>query len=154
MIRRATLGDIPVLVRHRRRMFEDVRWNPAPSDADDRRYRAWLRSRLKSGRFVAFVAEIRGEIAASGGVWLQEVQPRPGWPQKNHPMLLSMFTEPKFRGRGLASRIVRAAMNWGRERGYGRMYLHASRLGRPVYRKLGWERTWEMKIELAGVQSP
>lgn len=112
-IRLATLRDVPLLVRQRRLMFKDVGRRPAPTDADDRRYRAWLRARLRNVRFVAFVAEDRGRVVAGGGVWLQEVRPRPGWPQDDHPILLWMYTGPSYRGKGLASRIVRAAMRGG-----------------------------------------
>ena len=59
--------------------------------------------------------------------------------------LLGMFTEPAWRGKGIARRIVQAAMRWSRERGYPRITLHASKMGRPVYEKLGFERTWEMR---------
>ncbi len=148
-IRMATRRDIPALVQHRRRMFEDLGGNPAPTEADDLRYRAWLRARTKSGRFVAFVAEGKGRVVAGGAVWLREVQPRPGQPERILPYLLSMYTEPEFQGRGLAARIVNSAAAWSRSRGYSKMFLHASRFGRPLYRKLGWERTWEMKFELA-----
>jgi hypothetical protein len=37
-------------------------------------------------------------------------------------------------------------MQWARDRGYPWMTLHASHMGRPVYEKLGWEATNEMRI--------
>jgi GNAT superfamily N-acetyltransferase len=141
-IRTATLRDLALLVRHRRGMFADLGVESTASD--DRRYRAWARAHLKSGTLVGFIA---GK-ASSGCVWLQPVQPRPGG--KSHvPYLLSMYTEPEWRGRGLATRIVGAAMRWCRARGFARMSLHASTMGRRVYTKLGWKRTWEMKVDLA-----
>jgi GNAT superfamily N-acetyltransferase len=77
-----------------------------------------------------------------------EQQPRPGLPARLEPYLLSMYTDPAYRGRGLASRIVRATMTWARRNGYRRMTLHAAPLGRGVYRKHGFERTWEMRALL------
>jgi GNAT superfamily N-acetyltransferase len=65
---------------------------------------------------------------------------------------MSFYTEPAFRGKGLATQIVKEAMKWGSERGYPWMMLHATAAGRGVYEKLGWERTSEMryKITMAG----
>lgn len=115
--------------------------------ADDRRYAAWARARMKSGTFAGFLVESRGAVVAGGCVWLQPRQPRPGF-HGRLPYLLSMFTEPAHRGRGLATRIVRAATAWCRSRGFRRMTLHASIPGRRVYSKLGWQRTWEMALDL------
>jgi len=64
------------------------------------------------------------------------------------PYVLSMYTEPEFRGRGVASRIVREMMRRSRARGFGRIVLHASRFGRSVYERLGFESGSEMRREL------
>src|SRR5262245_13318246 len=148
-VRRARLADLDVLVAHRRGMFEAMGQRDAKLLAQhDRDFRRWLRPRLKRGEYVGFIAEAGNRPVAGGSVWLQEHQPRPGFPGGKLPYLLSVFTEPEFRGRGLASKITKAAMAWSREQGYRTMTLHASRMGRRVYQKLGWERTWEMKSKL------
>jgi GNAT superfamily N-acetyltransferase len=61
---------------------------------------------------------------------------------------MSMYTEPEFRRKGFATLIVKEAMSWARRNGYARMSLHASKAGRSVYDKLGWERSWEMRVDL------
>lgn len=119
-------------------------------DGADRVYRAWARTRLRKGTLQAWVAEASGEIVAGGALWLQPVQPRPGFPQGLTPYLLSMYTEPAWRGRGIARRIVQRAIAWCRAQGYPRTTLHASEMGRSVYEALGYERTWEMKLQLRG----
>jgi GNAT superfamily N-acetyltransferase len=140
--------DLDVLVRHRRGMWEEISdRTPREHDAADRAYRTWARTRLKDGRLVGFVAtSADGTAAASGCLWMRENQPRPGWQDEVLPYLLSMFTEPAYRGKGLATRIVREAIAWAKAHGYTRMTLHASRFGRKMYRDLGFERTWEMRL--------
>jgi len=147
-IRPATEKDLDALVRHRRKMWEDIDGHSEDRlDAHDRLYRRWARQRLRSGRFFAWVAaNARGEIAASGAVWLQDTQPHPRIGLGPVPYLLSMYTEPAHRGHRLATRIVQEAMKWAKGEGFGRMTLHASIQGRNVYRRLGWERTWEMRV--------
>lgn len=149
-LRRATPRDLDTLTMQRRRMFEAIREHTAREHAiGDREYRRWAAQQMKAGRFVAWIVEAAdGAPAAGGAVWLQEQQPRPGMPARREPYLLSMFTDPAFRGRGLATRIVREALRWSRRRGFRRMTLHASRFGRGIYRGRGFERTWEMRALL------
>ena len=149
-IRPATLKDLDTLVHQRHMMFEDMD-HPTPEEHEigDRAYRKWASREMRADRFVGFLATtLSGRVVAGGCVWLQEVQPRPGFSGGRRPYLMSMYTEPKSRGAGLASLIVRQAMDWCKRKGYSRMTLHASKMGRRVYKKIGWQRTWEMAIEL------
>ena len=50
--------------------------------------------------------------------------------------------------RGVASMVVSKAIEWCRKKGYGRLMLHASEMGRSVYKKFGFRRTWEMRLDL------
>jgi GNAT superfamily N-acetyltransferase len=151
VVRLATLADLDVLVRHRRGMWEEIGdFTPAELLAADGVYRRWARARLRSGSLVGWIAERRGRAVASGCVWVQAVQPRPGAPTGRQPYLLSMFTEAEARGSGMARRIVRSATDWFRKQNYPRLTLHASAQGRSLYLGLGFERTWEMKLEGGG----
>jgi len=149
-IRRATVRDLGVLRRHRDAMFRDMgRGNPRSLAAADRAYAVWARRLLRTGDLVGFLAVLRdGTVVAGGCVWLREHQPHPVLAGGRVPYLLSMYTEPAHRRRGLATKIVRAATRWARARGFPRFFLHASEKGRGVYEKLGWSRTWEMETKL------
>jgi len=151
VIRSATVRDLDVLVLHRRKMWEDLgEREPEVLDVADSVYRRWLRQRLQTKRLIGFVAEDSGgHVAASGCVWLQPMQPRPGRSRGAVPYLLSMYTELAHRRRGLATRIARQAIAWCRDNGHSRLTLHAAPQGRGVYRNLGFERTWEMRVRIA-----
>ena len=120
-------------------------------DVHDREYRRWARSLMGRGKFLAWIVEDpAGRLAGSGGLWLMPSQPRPGLLGRGEiPYILSMYTEPGFRRRGVASRIVREMVRWSRAQRYGRVLLHASRFGRPVYERLGFESSSEMRRELS-----
>jgi GNAT superfamily N-acetyltransferase len=150
-LRRATLADLPLLVAHRDGMWRGMgRGSPTQRRRAREIYRGWARRMMRDRRLVGFIAETReGRAAASGCVWLPEPQPRPETLGRPVPYLMSMFTEPEFRGRGLATRIVREAMRWSRDHGHSRLTLHAARKARPLYRRLGFERGWEMRVDLA-----
>lgn len=149
-LRRATLADLDVLVRHRRGMWEEIRVTPSGElDAMDRTYRRWARTRLRSGRLVGFVVEAAdGHIAASGCVWIMPSQPRPGWRGAFVPYLMSMYTEKEDRGKGHARRIVRETVRWSRAHGYTMIVLHASEHGRGIYEREGFVPTPEMRLRL------
>ncbi len=150
VIRKATLDDLDILVRQRHMMFEDIRPRTNEEHAiGDRTYRRWVKKMMKERRLVFFLAEDRKErIVAGGGIWLHERQPRLGDKGGLSPYLLSMYTEPAFRGSGLGTSIVKSAEDWSRENGYEMMTLHASRMGRRLYAEMGWKRGWEMYKEL------
>jgi len=145
--RRAGVADLPLLVDHRHRMWTDIAHHTEPQITDhDQRYRPWARQHLLSGRLAGIVGETpEGSAVASGLVWFRAEQPRPDFQGLASPYILSMFTEPAWRGRGVASRIVRELITICRERGFPNVGLHASRFGRSIYRRVGFERSWEMR---------
>lgn len=148
-VRRATLRDIDVLVSQRHRMFEDIRHrSKRDHETGDKAYRRWALKKMKEGRLRCYVAEADGRIISGGCVWLKEEQPGPGYPGGMIPYVMSMYTDPAFRRKGLASMVLDAAVRDARQHRYPWMTLHASRFGRKVYPGLGWKRSWEMYLEL------
>ncbi len=146
----ASSGDLDVLVEHRLRMWEEIhpdRIQTVRESADV--VREWVRGLLEQGKYVGFIAELPdGTLAGSGALWLRPEQPRPGRKGAELPYLLSMYTNPGFRNSGVASAIVREAILWSKQNGYYRIYLHASRMGRGVYEKLGFLNSNEMRLDL------
>jgi GNAT superfamily N-acetyltransferase len=149
-IRQATLKDLDALVSLRRAEQTEFGQTDHPIlDKADRVFSRWARSRMKAKRLVAWLAEKRnGTIVGCGCLWLQPVHPNPQRKRTHRPYLLSMYTDPKSRGRGLATRIVLAAMDWCRKHGYHTLSLHASDLGKGVYKSLGFKPTSEMRARL------
>lgn len=150
-IRRARLKDLGILVEQRHNMFEHLRHrSPIEHRIGDLSYRKFVTEMMPKKRFVGFLAETKdGEVVAGACVWIREIQPHPGKKSsKRGPYLMSVYTVPKYRGLGLATRLVKEAMKWAKKKGFTQMTLHASRMGRRLYKDLGWERTWEMRVNL------
>ena len=99
----------------------------------------WLSARLESPTFGAFVAEIDGRIAGSGGITIYDSPPGPGQDSRE-AYVMSMFTEPDARGRGVAKAVLAALLDFAQAAGgVCRVWLRASAMGRPVYLREGFE---------------
>ena len=115
--------------------------------AHDARYRRWVRARLARREVFGYIAEGGdGRALASALLWLRPDHPRPGTTKDRTPYVFSVYTAPSARRKGLAARLVRRLVEEARRHGYPRIVLHASEMGLPVYEKLGFERTREMRI--------
>ena len=149
-VRRVTRRDLDVLVQQRRGMWLDMgERDRSKLDEQDRAFRRWVQPRLRNGTVVGWVAETDGgDIVAGAIVWLRPSVSRPRVRQLVQPFLLSMHTELDWRRRGLASRLVKEAVKWAKRNGFSEIRLHATSMGRRIYIREGFKRTWEMKREL------
>jgi len=149
IVRRATLRDLDTLVEQRHKMWKDIRQvTPKQHRIADDVYRKWVVEMVRRRRFAGFLALTKeGKKPVAGGcVWIKEVHPSPWSSRRRTPYLMSMYTDPSFRGNGLATEIVNSAMKWSEQRGFPSLSLHASKMGRMVYSRLGFEQTNEMRI--------
>jgi GNAT superfamily N-acetyltransferase len=149
-LRSATEADLEVLADQRLSMWREM----TPDFVFDysgfkRNFRAWARRMMRRKKLFPFlVTDPKGLPVAGGSIWIREYQPSPRYKGTEQPYLMSMYTDPRYRGKGLATMIVKHAIKWSSERGYPRLSLHASDMGEPVYAKQGFKRTTEMRYVL------
>jgi GNAT superfamily N-acetyltransferase len=144
-IRPATLADLPLLLRHRRAMAEEMDTpDPVAVNRMIRALEPYLRSAIPEGRWHAWIAEPGGCGAVEIVQWVPgrlDPTPRRAW-------IHSLYIEPSFRSRGIGRRLTETMVTWCREQGFRWIYLHASEQGRPLYEALGFERSSEMRLKL------
>lgn len=137
--RPAAAPDIPELLRLRAVMFASVGehdtgdWWPASELA--------LREGFARGDIAAFVVdhpEQPGRLVACGIVVLLQRLGSPRTPNGRFGHVQSMVTEPEFRRRGLARAILAELLNWCGARDVRSIDLHASAMGEPLYRSMGF----------------
>jgi uncharacterized protein len=141
-VRDAVPSDAPLLARHRVGMCAEL-WTADTPPADVPRILAaterLLRDELPAGLWAAWIAEDGTGPLGSGAAMLRLLPPRPGTAAGGEEAyLLSFFTEPAARRRGVAAAVMRAALAWCRARGVARITLHASEAGRRVYARQGF----------------
>jgi ribosomal protein S18 acetylase RimI-like enzyme len=149
-IRLATLDDIPVLVAHRRAMFEDMGYKDgAQLSAMAAAFEPWLRKKMRLGEYVAFVAvDPQGAPAAGLGLWLMDWPPHVVGRSQQRANILNVYTRRDSRRQGHARRLMQAAIDWCRARGIDTIVLHASPDGRALYESPGFAATNEMRLVL------
>lgn len=153
-LRRAAAADAGELARHRAEMFRDM------GELSDDLYdtlieasRAYFAKAIADGRYVGWVAELReprGEIVGGAGLQLRELLPRPDAGRERlvrgpQGLILNVFTEQAWRRRGVADALMRELLRWCRDNGIESLVLHASDEGRPLYERLGFTPTNEMR---------
>ena len=153
-LRCAVPDDLEIVLRHRRRMFEDMgRGDPASLAAMEGAAAPLLRRWLADGRYRGWLVEAGGEgVVAGGGIVLVEFLPNTVSAQTRRAWVMNVFTEPAHRRRGLARRLMDAMVDWSRAEGLPALFLHASADGRPLYEDLGFEPTSEMRLFLTPPQ--
>ncbi|MBU2488031.1 MAG: GNAT family N-acetyltransferase [Proteobacteria bacterium] len=143
-IRRAEPCDIPALVSHHRRMFEEIRAimnrtvNSDQLAAMDRSYRDKLLEQIPIDQCAAWVAQVRGKTAASGALSVTSQVPIPEDPGHLVGYFHSLYTEKTFRRMGLARIILEAAKAHADLMGIRRVQLGTSDAGRSLYESAGF----------------
>ncbi len=148
-IRLAGTGDTPAIARHRRLMFEEMGLaTGAALDVVERESKAALLHAMTEGYYRHWFAEDGGAIVAGAGVLIARWLPMPQEPALFRATVLNVYTEPGYRQRGLARRLMHAVIDWCRSQGLACVQLHASDAGRPLYEELGFKPTNEMRLPL------
>jgi GNAT superfamily N-acetyltransferase len=151
IIRPATPADAETIFQQRRAMFEDI-WGPLAPEAAatmEATFIPWVRRGLADGSYRGWLACAGdGRVVAGGGLIVHEWMAHPRNPDPRRAYIANVYTEPAYRRRGIARRIVDAVLDWCRDEGFKVVSLHASPFGRPLYESLGFEPSNEMRLQL------
>ena len=147
-IRLATLADAEIIIHHRQAMFFEMGYrDQAALDAMTAAFGPWLRSKMEAGEYLTwFAVASRGSIEAGLGLWLMDWPAHMIGPGARRANILNVYTEPGSRRRGLARRLMQAALEWCGSHGIRAVILHSSDDGRALYESLGFRPTNEMRL--------
>ena len=140
IIRQADMADIPALVSLRMGLFCEVGELAEPlADLDLwQATSAYFSAGQADGSARSWVAEVEGEVVASGTLALFVRPPYPGNLSGREAYLLNMYTLPAYRKQGMASALLDAMVAHARAEQLGKVWLHASEQGRPLYERMGF----------------
>jgi GNAT superfamily N-acetyltransferase len=151
-IRTATISDAEIITAHRRAMFFEMGYrDQAVLDGMSAAFRPWLRRKMEEGEYLAWLAVAAdGSVAAGLGLWLMDWPPHMVGPGSRRGNILNVYTNPDSRRQGLARRLMEVALDWCRANRIRAVILHSSNDGRPLYERLGFRPTNEMRLMLEG----
>lgn len=146
-IRLAVVSDAELIAEQRRKMFVDSGQADAPTMTRMvKNFVDWARPRLEDGRYLGWLMEDDGRVVAGAGMWLMDFPPHYMDAEPVRAYLLNFYTEPEYRGRGIAGKMLKTATSEAARRGIKVVSLHASKFGRPIYERNGFEGTNEMML--------
>jgi GNAT superfamily N-acetyltransferase len=148
-IREASARDIPEILRQRRRMYEDMNYRDAIAlDAMASLSFAYLTTAMGDGSFRAWLATDGDRVIAGGAVVISAWPAHPYDLECRRATILNVYTDPEYRRRGLARKLMQTMIVWCQREGFARVTLHASDDGRYLYESLGFQTSNEMTLNL------
>jgi len=122
-------------------MFRDMGYSDdAAMNSMAEKCKPWLLRKMQSGEYLAWLAiDSAGTVAAGAGLWLMDWIPHMIGKNTQRGNIINVYTEQKFRRRGLARSLMGTVIQWCRENGIDTIILHASPEGRGLYESMGFE---------------
>ncbi len=146
-IRSATEADIPVLVDYRIRMFLEAGWQGEERAREvGELFAEFFLNGLEQGVCHAWIAEAEGIAVGGVGLMWETIPPSVRNPSGRQAYVFGIFVEPGFRRRGIAKRLVKTTVDYATAHGCAAISLHASDAGRPVYEKMGFTDSSELRF--------
>lgn len=145
--RQANLEDIPLLKELRKKQLIDE--GIEPKKEIDQELEQFFHKNLLSESLIQLLIVDQGRIIATGAIIIYEFPPSYTNSSGKKAYVTNMYTIEEHRGKGIATNMLKQLVEEAKKQGITKMWLGASELGRPVYKKFGFKETEEwMELEL------
>lgn len=145
--RKATVEDIHLLMELRKTQLVD---EGIKADKDiDKELEAFFEKKFTDESLIQLIAMEQNEIIATGAIVIYDFPPSYTNKSGKKAYVTNMYTKNEYRGKGIATSLLTKLVDEAKSLGITKMWLGASKLGRPVYKKFGFKETDEwMELEL------
>ena len=136
IIRKATADDAKLLSEVRKLQLIDEGIDP---NCDiDAELSAFFKKWLESEDFIQLIAEEDGKLLSTAAVIYYDLPPSFTNKIGVRGYVTNVYTAPEHRRKGLSKLLLTKLLDDARSRGIKKLWLGASKLGRPLYEKLGF----------------
>jgi len=137
---RAGLTELDLLVSTRIQVLQAANQLDAAVDMSivERESRLYYQEALRQGKHVAYLVWDEKIVIGTGGVSFYQVMPTCHNPTGYKAYIMNMYTEPKYRRRGIATKVLDRLVQEVREEGIDFISLEATEAGRALYEKYGF----------------
>ncbi len=136
IIRKATIEDTVLLSETRKLQLIDE--GILPDCNIDAELDAFFKKWLVSKDFLQLIAEEDGKLLSTAAVIYYDLPPSFTNKIGVRGYVTNVYTAPEHRGKGLAKTLLKELLSDAKKRGIKKLWLGASKLGRPLYEKLGF----------------
>lgn len=150
-VREASLEEDALIAEHFYQMWLD---NEIPADSIEPDWLNITLQFIEEARqqlfYKAFVAEVDNRVIGSAscqifaGLYPHILKAE----YRKYGYIWGVYVEPHYRGQGIAKKLTTTAVDYLKSIGCTRVILHASPPGKPVYSRLGFSQTNEMRLDL------
>jgi ribosomal protein S18 acetylase RimI-like enzyme len=141
--RKANIDDIDTLISLRKKQLVDEGIEPTIDIDIDRQLYDFFQKKLSDGSLIQWLVEDKEEIIACGAIVIYEFPPSFTNKTGKKAYVTNMYTKETYRGQGIATTLLTKLVDEVKEAGITKIWLGASKLGRPVYKKFGFQETDE-----------
>jgi GNAT superfamily N-acetyltransferase len=135
--RKANLDDINKLIDLRKKQLVDE--GIEPNTDIDTELNNFFKNKLIEGTLVQILVEDNEAIIACGAIIIYNFPPSYSNKSGKKGYVTNMFTREDYRGQGIATTLLTKLVEEAKELGVCNLWLGASKLGRPVYKKFGFK---------------
>lgn len=139
--RTATIDDIEALVKLRKKQLIDEGIE-ANKDIDEELI-IFFRKKLSDHSLVEWLVLDNETIIATAAIVFYDFPPTYTNKSGIKGYITNMYTAPEYRGKGIATSLLDKLVEEAKNRKVEKLWLGASKLGRPVYLKYGFKETNE-----------
>ena len=138
--KRATLEDINTLVETRIEVLRAANKLCADTDMGEVERQSYLyyQKALSDGSHIAYLVFDESGCIGTGGVSFFQVMPTYHNPSGNKAYIMNMYTNPKYRRKGIAYKTLDMLIKEIKSKGISSISLEATDMGRPLYEKYGF----------------
>jgi ribosomal protein S18 acetylase RimI-like enzyme len=152
IFREATLQEDSLIAEHFYQMWLDNNVSPESIQPDWLNINLQFISKVRQDLcYKAFVAEVDGKLVGSVGCQLFAGL----YPNiilgnyRKYGYIWGVYVYPNYRRQGLAEQLTKMAIAYLKSIDCTRVVLHASPQGKPIYSKLGFSDTNEMRLDIS-----
>ena len=139
LFRKATINDIVQISELRKKQLQDE--GQKSSINMDEELHQFFKDKMSSGDLIEWIAEDSNGIIATSAIIFMDFPPSFTNPTGKRGYIANMYTSDKYRGQGIAGRLLEYLEKEAQARGVEMLFLHASEMGRRAYVKSGFSET-------------
>lgn len=136
----AEITDIETLVEVRMTVLKTVFNLPADTCMDEVRLesRLYYNERISDGSHLAVLVYDGDKAVGSGGICFYRVMPSFHDPKGICAYIMNMYTDPAYRGKGVAGRTLGILVKAATDRGIQKITLETTGMARSLYHRFGF----------------